>query len=377
LGFDAGACGLREIGVRQQIALKPLKKSRAAYEITHKRADAPDLFLAGLFNLPHSSASGLELIDAIPFQASLSEDVLQQTIFPRRARGFTLIELLVVIAIIAMLVSILLPAVQQAREAARRTHCKNNLKQVGVAMHNYLDRMTCLPPAYVSFVNPDGSEAGAGWGWGAFVLADLDQAPMLRGIDFAKGIADPANAGPRTRPLPTFKCPSEVFDGMFSVVDRNGNGLTTVSQASYVAINGNAGVSGNEGTNDGAFLRNKSFRPQHFSDGLSTTFFVGERATTMSFASWVGAVTNGAVPSVRAPGTANYEDSAALVLAHCGPHLPNDPIVTDADATSSFHAGGVHFLFGDGSVHFIKSSISQQVYDALATRATGDLVEDF
>jgi prepilin-type N-terminal cleavage/methylation domain-containing protein len=295
----------------------------------------------------------------------------------RRARGFTLIELLVVIAIIAVLVGLLLPAVQQAREAARRAQCKNNLKQIGIALHNYLDRMTCFPPAYVTVVNPDGSEAGFGWSWGSFLLGDIDQGPLQQQINFVKDIADPANATQRQTVLPALQCPSEVFDGVFKVVDQSGNPLTDVAHSSYVAINGNGGVSGNEATNDGAFLRNRAIRPQNISDGLSSTFFVGERATKMSFSSWTGAVTNGAVPSVRAPGPANFEDSAALVLAHCGPHLPNDPFVTDADATSSFHTGGVHFLFGDGSIHFISSSISQAVYDSLATRAGGEVVGEY
>jgi prepilin-type N-terminal cleavage/methylation domain-containing protein len=294
---------------------------------------------------------------------------------PRRARGFTLIELLVVIAIIAVLVAILLPAVQQAREAARRAQCKNNLKQIGLALHNYLGRTNVYPPGYITAVNPDGSEAGFGWGWGSFLLSDLDQGPLLQQINFLKDIADPANANSRKTVLPTYQCPSEVYSGVFTVVDQNGNPLTDVAHGSYVAMNGNGGVSGNEATNDGAFIRNRSFRPQNISDGLSNTLFVGERASTMSFTSWTGAVTNGAVPAIRAPG--NSEDSAALVLAHCGPHLPNDPYVTDADATSSFHTGGVQFLFGDGSIHFISSSISQTVYDALATRAGGEVVGEY
>src|SRR5438132_1043740 len=114
----------------------------------------------------------------------------------RRLSGFTLIELLVVMAVIAVLVGLLVPAVQQAREAARRASCKNNLKQIGLALHNYLDRMTCFPPGYLSLVNPDGSEAGWGWGWGSFLLADLDQVPLMQSINFRRDIADSLNLEP-------------------------------------------------------------------------------------------------------------------------------------------------------------------------------------
>ncbi len=297
---------------------------------------------------------------------------------PRRdCAGFTLIELLVVIAIIAVLVSLLLPAVQQAREAARRTQCRSNLKQIGIALSNYAERTNVFPPGYLSTLNAGGVETGPGWGWAAFLLADLEQAPLLQQILFTRDISDPANTTQRRTSLPVLHCASEVFDGTFTVVDQSGNPLTSVAQASYVGVNGNGGVSGNEQANDGAFLRNISFRPADIGDGLSNTFFIGERATSMSFSSWTGAVTNGATPSIRDPSPAAYEDSAALVLGHCGPHLPNNPAVTDADALSSFHTQGVQFLFGDGSVHFISSVISMQVYDALATRSAGDVAGSY
>jgi len=143
-----------------------------------------------------------------------------------------------------------------------------------------------------------------------------------------------------------------------------------VAYGNYVAINGNGGVSDFAGSNDGAFLRNRWLRIADMTDGLSNTLFVGERCSRMSFTSWTGAVTGGEVPSQLDP--AASESSAALVLSHAGPHVPNNPEVTDADATASFHPIGVNFLFGDGSVHVINNTIDVPIYDALATRQGGE-----
>ena len=298
-----------------------------------------------------------------------------KALFPRRARGFTLIELLVVIAIIAILIALLLPAVQQAREAARRSQCKNNLKQLGIALHNYHERVNCFPPGYLSRVSAAGSDLGAGWGWGAFLLNDLEQKPLYKSINFNKDVGDPTNATPRTRFLPVFFCPSDQQLTRFTVKDAAGNTLGDLAQANYVGVNGNGGVSDNAATNDGAFLENRCMRHSDFRDGLSSTLFIGERCSSMSYVTWAGAMTNGTVPSLRDP-TA-VESASALVLGHCGPHLPNNPDVTDADALASSHSKIAHFLCGDGSVHVITSNISIQVYDAFATRSGREPVPAF
>ncbi len=292
--------------------------------------------------------------------------------------GFTLIELLVVIGIIALLIGLLMPAVQSAREAARRTQCRNNLKQIGIALHTYVDRIRRFPPGYVSTVDAGGNDLGMGWGWGSFLLDDLEQTSLRKQISYIIDIADPANLAPRTTFLPSYNCPSDKFFETFPIsVDPSGNPLSTpvvVAHATYVAVNGNNGVTGNQATNDGAFLENASLRPSDITDGLTNTFFISERCSNMSNATWVGAVTGTGVADVRDPAPGATEGAPALVLGHCGPHAPNNRDVTDADALASFHPEGVLFLMGDGSVQFIGAQIDLSVYDALASRSGGESV---
>ena len=289
-------------------------------------------------------------------------------------RGFTLIELLVVIAIIAVLIGLLLPAVQRVREASNRAKCQNNLKQIGLALHNYHDSMGRFPPGYKTQVAADNSDLGPGWGWASLLLDHLEQGNLKQHIRYNLDIGDPLNADARITVLPIFVCPSDITLNTFTVVDANGNPLIEVARANYTAMNGVFGVSSDAFDNNGAFLRNMTFRTADILDGLSNTLFVGERATNMSKVTWTGAVTGGVVPAQRYPDPAdqlaNAEAAPALVLSHGSQtHIPNDQLVFDADATSSYHPGGVNFLFGDGSVHVISNGINGKVYEALLTRA--------
>src|SRR5262249_27210741 len=126
-----------------------------------------------------------------------------------RRRGFTLIELLVVIAIIAVLIALLVPAVQKVREAAARIQCTNNLKQIGLALHSYHDTMKVFPAGYVSRVDPKDDDLGPGWGWAAYLLDHLEQGNLKRQINFPLDIGNNANAAARVQSLPVFLCPSD------------------------------------------------------------------------------------------------------------------------------------------------------------------------
>ena len=314
-----------------------------------------------------------------------------------RRSGFTLIELLVVIAIIGVLIGLLLPATQKVRAAAARIQCRNNLRQIGLALHSYHNRLGYFPPAYLSNLQPGTlpsqnsngdctwNEIGPGWGWGAYLLADLERNDVYQQINFNLDIKDPANALARNVMIPVFICPSEPRPDNFAPVDSNGNPLVdtnnqviTVAHSSYVAMNGApAGVTSDAFDNNGAFIRNKSLQIKNMTDGLSTTLFIGERCTNMSNTTWVGGVQGAVVPDLRHPDLtdqlASAEGDCALVLAHGSTtHLPNNPLVFDADATASYHQAGVNFLFGDGSVQVINDQINPNTYQALCTRNGGE-----
>jgi prepilin-type N-terminal cleavage/methylation domain-containing protein len=291
----------------------------------------------------------------------------------RCRRGFTLVELLVVIAIIAILIGLLLPAVQKVREAAAQTQCKNNLKQIGLALQMYNDARGALPPGYLDPTPWPQLDKGPGWGWGAFILPYLEQENLYRQLNFSLDIGDPANAGPITTFLKVFWCPSDALLTTFVVTD-GGSRSWTLAQGSYVACNGNDGVDDfTTPPHTGAFVRaTTGYRFSDISDGLSNTFFVGDRTVNQSYSTWAGGPTGALNPFVQAPG--NYGAECTLLMAHCGPTGPNAPGVPDADATASAHRVGAQFVMGDGSVHFISNGIAIPVWMGLATRQGGEPV---
>ena len=299
--------------------------------------------------------------------------------------GFSLIELLVVIAIISVLLALLLPAVQAAREAARRVQCSNNLKQIGLAIHNYNQIHTVLPPGYVStwdaaFLR----ERGPGWGWGSMILPQLEQNPIYDQIDFRREIQDPTQATIRTQSIATFVCPSDdmplKWTASVGLVKITGGAilelvlpLCDVAGANYVGVYGvgEPGVAG-----DGVFFRNTSVRLSEITDGLSQTLLVGERSsqsrTGRGQATWVGAVpgaqfwscSSTAIGDPDASGPCVKEDGSGMILGHTGEgHGPGDPF-SDTNQFTSRHGRCANFLFCDGHVRSLNNSMDYPTYKA-------------
>jgi prepilin-type N-terminal cleavage/methylation domain-containing protein len=291
----------------------------------------------------------------------------------RSRAAFTLIELLVVIAIIAVLIGLLVPAVQKVREAASLTSCRNNLKQIGLALHNYHDTRGSFPVGYYDPTPWPQLDNGPGWGWGAFLLPFLEQDNLHRRINFNLDVGDPANAAIRTTFLKSFFCPSDNLFTTFTVTD-GGSNSWQLAQGSYVACNGNDGVDDfTTPLHTGPFVRGVvGFRIAEITDGLSTTMFVGDRTSRLSYSTWVGGPTGALNPFLQAPG--NFGAEVTLLMCHAGPTGPNTPGVFDADSTSSPHGTGVPFVFGDGSVHYLTNGIDISVWMALATCAGGEPV---
>jgi prepilin-type N-terminal cleavage/methylation domain-containing protein/prepilin-type processing-associated H-X9-DG protein len=288
-------------------------------------------------------------------------------------RAFTLIELLVVIAIIAVLVGLLLPAVQKVREAANLISCKNNLKQIGLAMHAYHDSRGRFPVGYLDPTPWPQLDNGPGWGWAAFLLPYLEEGNLYNQINFNVDVGDPSMATVRTTPLKIFKCPSDTDVGVFTLTD-GGSNSWQIAYGNYVACNGNDGVDCFcSPPHTGSFLRAvKGFKIVDISDGLSNTLFVCDRSHFLSYSSWVGCPTGAINPFLLSPG--NFGAETTLVMCHSGMTGPNAPGVFDADSTRSPHVGGVPYLFGDGSVHFISNAVDIPTWFGMATRAGGEII---
>jgi prepilin-type N-terminal cleavage/methylation domain-containing protein/prepilin-type processing-associated H-X9-DG protein len=314
-------------------------------------------------------------------------------------RAFTLIELLVVIAIIAILIALLLPAVQAARESARRAQCINNLKQIGIALHNYHDAMSVFPPGYLSIMDPvTFDNDGPGWGWLSFSLSQMEEAPIYNSINLVLGIEFPANQTARLTLISSFLCPSDAWRlDTFTVVDSTTSNTATgapicnVASSNYVGSVGSGDPSSlypyitdsddrppGRDNGNGLFFRNHSITVAQITDGTSLTFAAGERSQNLSRASWTGAVTNASVPliALQAEAGLDPEGGGALVLSHTGEgHGPNSPSgLAHGDQYWSLHPGGANFLFADGSVRFIKELVVFQIFQALATRAGAELL---
>jgi prepilin-type N-terminal cleavage/methylation domain-containing protein/prepilin-type processing-associated H-X9-DG protein len=315
--------------------------------------------------------------------------------------GFTLIELLVVISIIGVLIALLLPAVQAAREAARRASCVNNLKQMGLALQNYHDSLGTFPMSYAArspFVD-GATDTDPGWGWASMILPQLEQGPLYSAINFVLPVWDQASPTVIRSIQSVYLCPSDpVPGGSFRVTDALGNTLAMMGPTSYAACVGNdltdstTGLN-NDGIGNGVMYRNSGIRVSGITDGASQTILVAERAWSINSGPWAGVVNRGVIrrgPANPCPMTgALYYLAATLVQAHCNVLNTDTDPDGGIDDFSSRHPGGANFVFADGSVHFLKSvlrnsgqradgstiySPASLVLQALGTRAGGEIV---
>lgn len=312
----------------------------------------------------------------------------------RRRPGFSLVELLTVTGIIAVLVALLMPALQMAREAARRTHCINNLKQIGLAIHGYHNAHRMLPPGYVSLWDKYGADIGPGWGWAAMILPHLDEDIVFETINFDCNVERAPNSTARLMRIATYLCASDnmpekfpvsrdIVKVLFGQIWEWHNEICKVAGSNYVGVFG-VGEPGIDG--DGLFYRNSKLRMKDIRDGLSSTLAIGERAVNLNHgrgtASWVGSVTPAFMYSCGpnhndpdAVGGCIAESASGLTLGHTGEGNGPGDVWGDTNQFSSQHGYNSHFLFADGHVALLHASMDYKLYKALSTREGREITD--
>lgn len=307
------------------------------------------------------------------------ETIVMQTSRHRNSPGFSLVELLVVIAIIAVLMGLMLPAVQRVREAANQSTCRNNLRQQGLALQSFHHSRGCFPPGFL-FDDQHVPEEWVtfntfpGWGWAAHMLPFIEQSALAQRLDWKKAVDDPDMDGVRQHVIKTFVCPSDSGAGTFAVLTLGNKRICDAATNSYAACFGAGGYIGEyPHLGNGVFYRNSRTRIAEIRDGTSVTIAVGERESYFCPTPWAGVVTDGtARTNTNAPSfLAAIEESPVLVLARTNPYPLNQDYSTPYDFFTPHPLAGL-FLFADGSVRSLRYNLPEHIWRALGTRAGGE-----
>jgi prepilin-type N-terminal cleavage/methylation domain-containing protein/prepilin-type processing-associated H-X9-DG protein len=308
----------------------------------------------------------------------------------RASRAFTLVELLVVIAIIGVLVALLLPAVQVAREAARRMRCQNNLKQIGLASHNHHDVVGELPRAF---------SPTTGLSWHVYILPYIEQGSLFNQFDTTT--VNPAHTAPnRNDPygliiIPTYQCTSCPVKRQLFNPPNNTNGPTDLIPPNtgtpaavphYYGVNGPRGGNYPVGTalhegvpaaTSGIFQRDGTIRMARITDGTSNTVMVAEMSWYSTlygtrFRTWVR---GGDEYSGVVAGRPSFVVSGRNITNPINGIFSANLVVPYNDMPfGSMHSGGMNVCLGDGSVRFLNQNLSMTTYRALASREEGDTI---
>jgi prepilin-type processing-associated H-X9-DG protein len=288
-----------------------------------------------------------------------------------KRRGWSLVDVVTVAACVLLLLAVGTPALTQIRSAARQQDCKNNLKQLVLALHNYHDVYRVFPPGWISL--SEQPDAGPRYGWQTSILPFVDQNELYQLVDF--NVPLPAATGIFQREADVYRCPA---DATPSTNPLRGNYGTSNYSGNYGTATG-PGQQGASLTNwlsprrtqfwpgqlpavkraNGIFWRNSNVGIRDITDGTSNSFAIGERSAKSGAGIWPGVQSN------------QFTSDA---VTSCG---PGSELNSGFDAFSSYHSGGANFAFCDGAVRFISNHVNPTVYRGVSTRNGGELVGEF